>query len=704
MWSSMSRSSIARLFAVALFAAGALGQAPDAQERDLKFVSAEEVEQAAKTAGFAVPRSYALVVGIADYESLPREKWLRYSERDADAIYNILISPEGGNFRAQNVHRLTGKNATLSNLRRELEEWLPSVAEPQDRVLIYFAGHGFVHDGRAYLAPHDVSADDIAGTGYAMDDLGKVIGSSIKANNKVLLTDSCHSGAITPQQEEVNNQLLNRSLMNLDTSLFSLTASRDRESSFESPDWGGGHGIFTYYVVKGLEGEADENADGIVTADELAEYARANVRQATEARQTPTSDRGSFDSNMPIAYVPEVLVSRTSTSKEEKFGALIFETNRDGVEIFVDGKSAGVVDKAKPLRLPGLRPGPHTIKGVKQGYEPDGPREEIVYPGQEKTVSIKILYARRRNSAAVEKLDKGIEFYNKGFAKNYRKASALFREALALDANYSTAALYLGRSESALFEYDRAAAAYQKALDIDPDYLEARAGYGGMLLDVGDFDEAIRQLAPVVQRDPEHQLSQAMLSQAYRMKDMFPQSIEAARIAIRLNPQHAEPYLFLADSLRLTGSPGEAEFYYERYLELSDFESSTSGKVFNYWVRGFLIGGGKKRRAGQKDIWNDLRSLAYFGLGDCARLLKKPDPAITNYQRALSFDEDDPQVHWALGLAFTTKAELEQSAEPLAQAKLHFENVIRLNEHLEEAEKSRKYIAKIDTALAQAAP
>ena len=53
----------------------------------------------------------------------------------------------------------------------------------------------------------------------------------------------------------------------------------DREQSFESPDWGGGHGIFTYYVVKGLEQEADENTDGIVTADELAEYVRRRAAQ-----------------------------------------------------------------------------------------------------------------------------------------------------------------------------------------------------------------------------------------------------------------------------------------------------------------------------------------------------------------------------------------------------------------------------------------
>ena len=57
--------------------------------------------------------------------------------------------------------------------------------------------------------------------------------------------------------------------------------------------------------------------------------------------------------------------------------------------MFLDGKSVGVVGKGQPLRLPGLAPGAHTIQGVKMGYEPDGPREEMVYPGQEKTVSIR---------------------------------------------------------------------------------------------------------------------------------------------------------------------------------------------------------------------------------------------------------------------------------------------------------------------------
>src|SRR5215470_7961694 len=101
--------------------------------RDLRY---EEDRPAAPSV--TVPRGYALIVGIGNYKNLPAKAQLEYSERDADAIYSILISPEGGNFRAENVHRLTGAQATLANIKREMETWLPSAAKEDDRVVIYF--------------------------------------------------------------------------------------------------------------------------------------------------------------------------------------------------------------------------------------------------------------------------------------------------------------------------------------------------------------------------------------------------------------------------------------------------------------------------------------------------------------------------------------------------------------------------------------
>jgi tetratricopeptide (TPR) repeat protein len=711
------RCSVARVMLLGL----ALSCFAQEKQRDLRIEKSTPSPQSA----VVIPRSYALVVGISQYPNLLPKDQLRFTERDAERIYSILISPAGGNFKAENVRRLIGPKATLQSLRRELEEWLPAVAKDEDRVLIYFAGHGFVFNGKAYLAPYDIDPKKIAATGYPMDSLGRVIGSSIKARYKVLLTDSCHSGAITPYTD---SQMVNRSLLDLDRSLFSLTASRDRESSFESPDWGGGHGIFTYYVAKGMEGEADQNQNGIVTADELAEYVRRNVREATQTKQNPTAERGSFDPALPLSYLTEILKRRARVMPASDFGTVVIETNVDGVEVYIDGKSEGVVNKGVPLKLQGLRPGPHTVKGVKMGYEPDGPREEMVYPGQETTVSIRILIPRRRSNAVLELLDKGLEYYNKGYTQNYRKAAELFEKALTQDATYSQAALYLGRTYHALNEHESAGKFFRRAIEIDPDYVEARASFAGMLLDIGNVDEAIRQLNAVMQRDPSHALAHYLLAQAFRMKDLYSDSIESARKAISLKPNNAEAHFWLAESLRMradeisaAASPKgtrvefegsrtsaadavvhlkQAKAEYLEYLRLSDFDSKLLGKL-DYYVKGFLIGKGKKRRASQQDVWKDLRSLAYFGLGDCERLLLQPDPAIDYYQKSASYDPGDPLIYWGLGLAFSGKAEMTQTTEGLSEARAYFVKMLDLNPDLTQADKARKYISRIDAVLAE---
>src|SRR5581483_61047 len=114
----------------AVFAA----QAQTQQQRDLKI---EKIEDSAAPPKLqTIPRSYAVIVGIARYQKLPDKLQLQYSERDAQSIYTIAISPEGGNFKQENVHVLEGSKATLANLRHEIGDWLPSVAKPGDRVLI----------------------------------------------------------------------------------------------------------------------------------------------------------------------------------------------------------------------------------------------------------------------------------------------------------------------------------------------------------------------------------------------------------------------------------------------------------------------------------------------------------------------------------------------------------------------------------------
>jgi tetratricopeptide (TPR) repeat protein len=664
------------------------------KERDLKFEKDDLKQPPAASAGVpSIPRSYALIIGIAAYEKLPEKAQLQYSERDAESMYSILISPEGGNFKAENVRKLVGPRATLANVRREIEDWLPKVARDDDRVLIYFAGHGFVHNGKGYLAPYDIDLKDIAGTGYAMETLGEVVGRRIKAKWKVLLTDSCHSGSITPVADTA---AINSTLQGLDRSLFSLTASRDREQSFESPDWGGGHGIFTYYVVKGLEGSADESRDGVVTADELGEYVRREVRSATSGKQNPTSERGSYDSSMLLAYVPSG--AAPGTPPPPKTGTLVFESAADNVEVFLDGKSIGVVNKSAPLTMPGIVPGAHTIKAVRMGYEPDGPREEMVYPGQISTITLKVVIPKRRNKAAVDAFESGMEDYNKGSPEHYKKAAAQFEEALKLDATYSQAALYLARTYRLLFDMDRAQDYFKKAVEIDPDYVEARATYGGMLLDIGDLDESIRQLNAAVRREPANALSWTLLAQALCRKELFADSIDAAVKSIKLNPNNAEVHLWLAESLRRSNKFKESSAEYLEYLRLSDFDSKLAGKL-NYYVLGFITGTGKKKRANHTDVWRELRSLAHFGLCDSERRLGRFDLAIANCQRALAYDPGDPYVHYALALAFGKKGEQDGAVETYAAAGKHFRAMLDINPDMDEARIARQNLTAIDAAL-----
>jgi tetratricopeptide (TPR) repeat protein len=334
------------------------------------------------------------------------------------------------------------------------------------------------------------------------------------------------------------------------------------------------------------------------------------------------------------------------------------------------------------------------------GYEPDGPRQEEVYPGQETTVTVRILIARNRNHAAVEHFNKGIEFYNKGFELNYRMAAAEFESALAIDPKYSQAALYAGRAYNALYEDKKSLEYFKEAISIDPDYLEARSSYAGALLDAGDMDEAIRQLNVVTQRDPNSGMAFYLLSQAFARKSDYDDAIQAARQAIQLTPGNAEAHFWLAESLRQKNLAAEAEAQYSQYLALSNFDSGMAGKL-NYYLGGYLLGYGVKKRAAQTDIWKELRGQANTGLCDCEWLQKKFDSAIHYCQTALTFTPNDLFTNYRLGIIYSQQYNQSGSVALLAAARKHFENVIEQNPDANEADRSRKYVRNIDAVLAQ---
>ncbi len=191
-----------------------------------------------------------------------------------------------------------------------------------------------------------------------------------------------------------------------------------------------------------------------------------------------------------------------------------------------------------------------------------------------------------------------------------------------------------------------------------------------------------------------------MQAEAYRIKGAYERAIESARKSIEIAPNHAEAHFWLAEGLRMNGQYKDAKPEYDQYLKLSDFDSKLAGKM-NYYVLGYLVGMGRKSRAAQQDIWRDLRSLAYFGLCDCDRLLKSEDSAIQYCRRALTYVSDDPYLHLALGELYAKKARATNDIGLVAAAAKSFRTMLSLNDQMPDAERVKTMLKSFDTLLAQ---
>ena len=261
---------------------------------------------------------YAVVIGISDYAD-PQITPLRYADDDAISFYNFLTSDAAGlgGFRPENIRLLTNEAADTRSVRTALTSFLRQVTD-QDVVVIYIAGHGAADPFRPteyYLLTHDTDAANYPGTAISMDDIDDYV-RRLRARDILVFTDACHSAAVTGtnvafRATETNaiNQIFLERLQATAAGLLTFTASETNQLSQEGTRWGGGHGVFTYQLLRALEGAADEDADGIVTLGEVVEYTRLTVQRETQGAQVPFVGSGSFDRSWPMAIATTTAVA-----------------------------------------------------------------------------------------------------------------------------------------------------------------------------------------------------------------------------------------------------------------------------------------------------------------------------------------------------------------------------------------------------------
>ena len=136
--------------------------------------------------------SWALLIGINEYQHVDP---LSYAVKDAETMHKLLT--EKLDFPADNVFMLLDEEATLVNIKNEMKN-LYEVSNDNDRVLIYFAGHGITEPLPAggeegYLLPVEGDKDDLYTTALPMSEM-KRISDRVAAKDMLFLMDACYSG------------------------------------------------------------------------------------------------------------------------------------------------------------------------------------------------------------------------------------------------------------------------------------------------------------------------------------------------------------------------------------------------------------------------------------------------------------------------------------------------------------------------------
>ena len=221
--------------------------------------------------------AYAIVIGIENYrQKLPKAD---FAADDAKLMSDYLTRAMG--YPEENVVMLVNDHAALGDFVKYFEKWLPNNVEKGGTVLVYYSGHGAPNPktGDAYLVPYDGDPSFIAETGYSLKRMYDALG-RLPAKEIVVALDSCFSGAggrsviakgMRPLVMNIQGSL------SLSRNITVLSASSGDQISATYDEKG--HGLFTYFLLKGIKNEDVVKPDGSIKIDDLFRYIKPRVER-----------------------------------------------------------------------------------------------------------------------------------------------------------------------------------------------------------------------------------------------------------------------------------------------------------------------------------------------------------------------------------------------------------------------------------------
>jgi len=234
--------------------------------------------------------TYGIVVGISSYQNLPS---LKYADKDAENFYRYLITGSNKTTDSKNIYLFTNQEAKRDDIAEKLYEINDKVVSG-DKVYFYFGGHGDIEhltqtDNGLLLLTESPQKNYLRKSNSYLDiNLFKDFFQSWSAKGvkTIFICDACHSGSLLSGGEAgKKNTLL--SLQQSWSNETKMLSCQPDEFSLEGHQWGGGRGLFSYYLVAGLQGMADKNKDSLVTLFELQKFVQDSVSTYSEQTQIP---------------------------------------------------------------------------------------------------------------------------------------------------------------------------------------------------------------------------------------------------------------------------------------------------------------------------------------------------------------------------------------------------------------------------------
>ena len=217
----------------------------------------------------------ALLIGVSQYEAgLPP---LAAAPKDVAAMLRVLQSSELGAF--DEVKTLIDPD--LEAMQTAIDRLFQS-CQKGDLGLLYFSGHGITDDSdRLYLATRRTSKDTFRSTAVSASFIHGIMRDHSYQRQHVLILDCCYSGAFAEGWQAKGADVKLKSQLEVEGSVV-LTSSTSTQKSYEDKE--GELSLYTNYIVQGIEsGAAESDGDGMISADELHEYAKSHVQSAKPA-------------------------------------------------------------------------------------------------------------------------------------------------------------------------------------------------------------------------------------------------------------------------------------------------------------------------------------------------------------------------------------------------------------------------------------